>query len=56
MLSLAAQNDSAVAAQGAWRVESEFGSFTYWKHGSEPVRTDAAQKRMEYLRISQQVS
>jgi hypothetical protein len=36
-------------------LEATFDSLTYWKHGCDPVRSDAAQKRMEYLRISQQV-
>ena len=55
VLEQAVQDDAESAGHGAWKVQAAFDSYTYWKHGSEPVRTDAAQKRMEYLRISQQV-
>ena len=38
-----------------WASQATFTSFTAWKHGVQPLKTDSAQRRMDYLRICQQV-
>ena len=50
-----------VKQQGAqedskWVSHASFTQFTSWKHGVDPLRTDSAQRRLDYLKICQQVS
>ena len=39
-----------------WVSHASFTQFTSWKHGVDPLRTDSAQRRLDYLKICQQVS
>jgi len=39
-----------------WVSQAAFKQFTSWKHGIDPLRTDSAQRRLDYLKICQQVS
>ena len=39
-----------------WASQATFTSFTAWKHGVQALKTDSAQRRLDYLRICQQVS
>ena len=50
-----------VKQQGAqedskWVSRASFTQFTSWKHGVDPLRIDSAQRRLDYLKICQQVS
>ena len=38
-----------------WASQTTFTSFTAWKHGVQALKTDSAQRRLDYLRICQQV-
>ena len=38
-----------------WSPEMAFREFVYWKHGLDPICTDSAQRRMAFLKISEQV-
>ena len=51
---LVKQHMSDEASQ--WASQAVFTSFTAWKHGVQALGTDSAQRRLEYLRICQQVS
>ena len=55
VISKASADEPAASGPSAWRVETGFNSLTYWKHGADPVSADGPQKRMQFLRISQEV-
>ncbi|CAK0734072.1 hypothetical protein CVIRNUC_000379 [Coccomyxa viridis] len=38
-----------------WASQATFTSFTAWKHGVQALKTDSAQRRLDYLRICQQM-
>lgn len=38
-----------------WSADMAFSELVYWKHGLDPICTDSAQRRMAFLKISQQV-
>jgi len=42
--------------ESIWVSQAAFKEFTSWKHGIDPLRTDSAQRRLDYLKICQQVS
>lgn len=50
---LVKQQDSQ--EESKWVQQASFTEITAWKHGVGPVRTDSAQKRLDYLKICQQV-
>ena len=42
-------------AESNWVPQTQFTEFTYWKHGVDPLRKDSAQRRLDYLKVCQQV-
>ncbi|EIE26593.1 hypothetical protein COCSUDRAFT_32223 [Coccomyxa subellipsoidea C-169] len=47
------QADPSTHAQ--WSSDMAFKDFVYWKHGLDPIRTDGAQRRLDFLTISGQL-
>ncbi|BDA40791.1 probable ribonuclease H2 subunit C at N-terminal half [Coccomyxa sp. Obi] len=38
-----------------WSPDMAFREFVYWKHGLDPICTDSAQRRMAFLKMSEQL-
>jgi hypothetical protein len=55
LLQKTAADESESSAAALWRLLKRFGSFTYWKHGTDPMLSDSAQRRLEFLSIQAQV-
>ena len=55
ILRRAAEQQADLNTHGQWAPDVAFSEFVYWKHGLDPIRTDSAQRRLDFLKISEQV-
>ncbi|KAK9916495.1 hypothetical protein WJX75_003327 [Coccomyxa subellipsoidea] len=54
ILRRAAEQQADLNTHGQWAPDVAFSEFFYWKHGLDPIRTDSAQRRLDFLKISEQ--